>query len=173
MILDEELHWGLNKDSCTNDIGLVVGVQVVQEVSLIVLLNIDSLLSTEHASLHNLVLRSRFVLRAVQIDTIVQFDLEELHIRLFNSEVGHLNVKSMEVNSSNRFLKVLGEFTLTELIHISVIRKSAGLMEFSEEGVEIISSVIEDESVPVAASSNRAVVVLKLINDLLEVPRES
>jgi hypothetical protein len=57
----------------------------------------------------------------------------------------------MEVNSSYTLFKILGELAFANLIHVYIIRKSAALMEFSEECIEFIDRIVHNKFVPEAA----------------------
>ena len=66
LILHVQLHGGLNQNGGGHDIGLVVCVQVVQEVTAVLLGCVHGLVSTKELRLGNVVLRACLVLRTLK-----------------------------------------------------------------------------------------------------------
>ena len=66
LILHVQLHWRLNQNGGGHDIGLVVCVQVVQEMTAVLLRCVHGLVSTKELRLCNVVLRACLVLRTLK-----------------------------------------------------------------------------------------------------------
>ena len=64
-------------------------------------------------------------------------NLKYLDRRLLNSEVGHLDVKTMEVNAIKTFVDRRCKPTLTNFLDSSLVRDGTVLVELSEQVVEL------------------------------------
>ena len=64
-------------------------------------------------------------------------NLKYLDRRLLNSEVGHLDVKTMEVNTIKTFVDRCCKSALTYLLDASLVREGTVLVELSEQVVEL------------------------------------
>ena len=64
-------------------------------------------------------------------------NLKYLDRRLLNSEVGHLDVKTMEMNAIKTFVDGCRKPTLANLLDASLVRDGTVLVEFSEQAVEL------------------------------------
>jgi len=78
----------------------------------------------------------------------------------------------MEMNASHTLFHVLRKFPFADLIEPEVVRKSTGLMELTEELVNLKSGVVHYELVPEGALLDGPSFMLKVADDFLEVPRE-
>ena len=54
------------------------------------------------------------------------------------------------MDATDAVLHVLRKFALEDCIELNVVGECAELMELSEESVELVGSIVEDELVPVA-----------------------
>lgn len=127
---------------------------------------------TEELTFANAVLACGAVEAALKGDAVGDLHLQELKLRLVNGEVGHLNVEAVEVNSSHTLFNILSKFALANLIKPVVVRECAGLMEFTEELVNLKGGIVEHELVPEAACLDGASLLLEVCNDLLKIPGE-
>ena len=57
---------------------------------------------------------------------------EQFKARLFDSQVSHLDVKTMEVDATDALFHILCKFAFTDPIEIRVIGQGAGLMKLTE-----------------------------------------
>ena len=64
-------------------------------------------------------------------------NLKYLDRRLLNSEVSHLDVKTMEMNAIKTFVDRSCKPTLTNLLDASLVRDGTVLVELSEQVVEL------------------------------------
>ena len=67
----------------------------------------------------------------------MNFSFENFGTRLLHSEVGHLNIQSMEVNSLQTLSDVTCKVWFTNPLDPSLVRNGAGLMELSEQIIEV------------------------------------
>lgn len=101
-------------------------------MTLIVLGDVDSLWSAHQGVLGQTVLRSSLVLVSFKVNTMRHFDLEEFHSGLIDSEICHLDVEAVEVNTTETFLHVLRELSLADLVEPQVVGEGARLVELAE-----------------------------------------
>ena len=115
-------------------------------------------------------LNGRGILRAIDVEVLVDLCAQNLGGWLLDGQVGHLNIEAVVVDSLDALCDVLGKFGLADLLNAAVVWDGAGLMELTEEVVEVNDGPsVVDEGVPVAADLP---VGLELLHDLVEVPWE-
>lgn len=79
----------------------------------------------------------------------------------------------MEVNAVETVTNVTGKFWLQDIIEASLIVNGAGLVELSEQGVEVKNgSRVHHKLVPVCTLGHHLVLVLEFRDDFLEIPWE-
>ena len=171
LVLHMQLHGRFNQNGGGNHIGLVVAIQVVQEVSRIVLWCVKGLRGTEELGFAHSVLGGRLVLRALEGETVGDLNLKELELGLVNGEIRHLDVQAMEVNTAHTLLNVLRELAFTDLVEPLVVREGASLVELTEKLIYFKGGVVEHKLVPESALLNGAY-LLVITDDLLEIPGE-
>lgn len=167
-----KFHRGLYKQGSGHNVGLIIVVQVVEEVTSLILGDIGILWSSKERSLLDGIFGGRFILAALDADSVRYLDFQDLDLMLFNCKVGHFNIKSMEMDSANRLFDVRCKFTLAYFVNIDVIWHRASLMEFANKFVNLVLSVIHHKFVPEASSSKGTSFIFIIIDDFLEIPRE-
>lgn len=98
-------------------------------------------------------------------------NLKYLHTGLLNSEVGHLDVEAVEVDTVQALIDGLGEPTFADFADALGIMKRTHLVELTEEFVELADGTgVTHKGGPVAGL--RLVSALELVDDFVEVPWE-
>ena len=100
-------------------------------------------------------------------------DFEDLHAWLVNSQVGHLHIKTVEVDALETLVNCRCEPSLANLLNANLVVQGAELMELTEKRVELEERArVASPSAPERAASKRTVLSLEFIDDLVEVPGE-
>ena len=112
-------------------------------------------------------------MRALTVETVCNLDFEDLHAWLINSQVGHLHIKTVEVDALETLIDSRGEPSLANLLNANLVVQSTELMELTEKRVELEERArVASPSAPERAASKRTVLSLEFIDDLVEVPGE-
>ena len=74
--MHKQLHGGFNHKSSSNDVGLVVIVEIVKEMTGVIFWGVDSLLCSEKSAIGNSVFTGWLVGFAVYADTMRDFHLQ-------------------------------------------------------------------------------------------------
>ena len=115
-------------------------------------------------------LDGRSVLRAVDTEVLVDLGAQDLDGWLLDGQVGHFNIEAVVMDSLDALSDILGQSGLADLLKASVVWDGTGLMELTEEVIEVNNSPgVLDEGVPVAANLSRSV---ELLYYLIEIPWE-
>ena len=112
------------------------------------------------------------ILSAFDRKAVGDFNLEHLDAGLFHGQVGHLNIQTMEVDTIETLIDSLGEFALANFLYSNGVVQSAELVELSEQVVELGECARVFGVGGPEAAWHGSVPGLKLVNDLVEVPRE-
>ena len=100
--------------------------------------------------------------RSVNVQSLVNFSFHYSNWWLFNSEIGHFYIETMEMNSIKRVSNVTCKFWLTDFIKASLIWNSTSLVEFSEKSIEINNrSSVGHKLMPVWAWWHNLIISLK------------
>jgi len=150
----------------------VIRVEAVNKVSLIIGWCVICHRSSHERGLRLYPVFRVTVLAALNADTVGHLDLEDLHIRLIDSEVGHLNVQAMEVDTIKTLIDSLSKLSLTNLLNSLLVMARTTLMELAEEDIEFAEGARLLCLRPIEAG-DRAVLGLELFDDSVEVPWES
>ena len=176
LILNVEFHWRLDQTGDLNEIwSVAIKVKQIKNVSIILvrLWSISLPFGTEDVVIisNGVFLNRLFICGSVDAESLVDFSLNDLDRWLFNRQVGHFNIETMEMNSINTLSNITGKLWFTDFFKARDIWDSASLMEFSEKCVEIDNrSGIDHKLVPVRTLAHGF--TLEIIDDLFEVPRE-
>ena len=176
LILDEELHWGLDQTRDLDEIWSVVSeVEHIHDASVVCAgLWYISLPwgATYGVIFRNVVFLNRlFIGRSVDVETLVNFSLDNSDRWLLNCQVSHLDVQTVEVNSINTLSNITGKLWFAHFVEALDIWDGASLMELSEEVVEVNDgSSVDHPLMPVGTLAHGF--TLEILNDLLEVPWE-
>ena len=172
LVFHEKFHWRFNQHGGSHHVGLVIVVEVVEEVPLVILRHVDSLRRAQDRVLAHAVLRLWQVLPSLEVDAVGDLHLEQLQLGLIYSQIGHFNVEPVEVDASDALLHVAGKLALANLIEPEVVGECAGLVKFAEQPVDLVVGVVKHELVPEAALGHPHGLVLVSGDNLLEVPGE-
>jgi len=110
----------------------VVGVDAVNEVALIILRGVVSTFSSKQRRLSNVPVASGAVFTALNVESMCNLYLEHFDVGLMDSKVGHLNVKTVEVDAVETFVDCLGKLAFANLLNPDSVVQCAGLMELPE-----------------------------------------
>ncbi len=128
----------------------MVVVEVVQEVALVVPGNEGLEGSTEHLALLIDVLLVGEVFSSVFADAMEDFHFKDVNFGLFDGQVCHFEVKTVEVDVVDASVDSVGQSLFTNLVDALLIGDCSILMEFTEEIVEVSSCKgVVNELVPV------------------------
>lgn len=173
LILDKQLHGGLNQGSDRYSVGLVFGIKTVQKVTLVVLRSVVGAGSAQEGRLSHVPVFFDAIGSAFDADSVGEFNLQHLDAWLGHSQVGHLDVEAMEVDSVETFVDSLAQLALTDLFDAFLVVKGTELVEFSEKSVEFSEGArVASVSRPEPATQG-PMLSLELFDDFVEVPRES
>lgn len=175
LVANKQLHWRFHKTSDAHEVGsMLVYPQNVQEVTLIILGSISLPWSSKHVMIvGNSVLAKRAIGCSIHIESLMNFSLKNSDAWLIDGEVCHINIETMELNSPDAFLDIVGKFWLTDGLKAFIVRDCRCLVELSEQNVEINHGArVYHEFVPVSVSAHWFAALLELADDLLEVPGE-
>jgi hypothetical protein len=104
---------------------------------------------------------------------MVDLHLEDLNAGLLHSQVGHLNVEAVEVDTFNALVDSASKAGLTDFLNADIVRDGAVLMELAEKNVEINNRArVLHVPGPPGVVSHGAVSCLERVDDLREVPGE-
>ena len=155
---------------------MLVVFEQVQEVGAVVLVSAVGVpLGSEDVMVlgYSVILKGSSVLISVHGQTLVHFSFEYLDRGLLNGKVCHFDIKAMEMNPLDALRNIVSKSWLANFSQALMIWDRAGLMELSEECVEVVDGPsICHEPVPVARRAHGSVAFLELRNHLLEVPRK-
>lgn len=172
LVLHEELHGRLDQHGRSDHVGPMIVIQVVQEVTLVVLRHVNRLRGPEERVPRHRVLRLAQILTSLKIDSVGYLHLKQLKSRLIHRQIRHLDIQPVEVNAPHAFLHIARKFALADLVEPEVVGQCACLMKFSEQPVDFVVGVVKYELVPEAAVRNLGRLVLITRDNLLEVPWE-
>ena len=65
-------------------------------------------------------------------------DFKDLHAWLFDGQVGHLHIETMEVDALETLIDSRCEPSLANLLNADLVIQSAELMELTEKRVELV-----------------------------------
>ena len=137
LVLYEQLHRGFNKGSNSNAIRPVVWVNAINTVASVIGRSIVGAGSTHQRRLGLNPVISVPITSPITVESMSDLYFEYLNRRLLNSEVGHFDVQTMEVNTIKTFVDRLRKSALTNLFDAFCVRDCAVLVEFSEQDVEL------------------------------------
>jgi len=140
---------------------------------MIIFLDIVASRCTHDAGFGHIVAGVGHVRISLEVKAMVDFNLKNLNAGLFNSQVSHLNIKTMEMDALNTLVDSVSETTLANFFNTLEVGESTKLMEFSEQVVKVNHSTrIVSKSVPEAAHRARSVQILIVTNNFRIVPWE-
>lgn len=106
-------------------------------------------------------------------DSVTHFGFEHSDLGLSDSEIGHLDVESVEVDSLDTLLHIFRQLALADSLESHEVGDGAELVELSEQNVDFIQSIrVIQETIPVGSVWKHSAIIFEVSNDFREVPGE-
>jgi len=173
LILNVQLHWRFNNCCDSDQIWSVGFFKKVKDWRLVALRCVEIRRGTHDWRLNNVVSILGHVLASFNVKTVGDLNFKNFD-RLFDSKVGHFDVKSVEVDSIKTLVHCVREFTLTGMLNPNLVIQSAALVENTNEVVHLdYCSWVLNECWPIRINAHSSMLGFKLLNNFREVPRES
>jgi hypothetical protein len=120
---------------------------------------------------HRIIFDRAAVSRSINVKILVDSDVDDLDLGLLDSQVGHLDVETVILDSPDALANVVSQARFAYVQQAFMVWDRASLMELPEEDVEVYdgASVI-NKGVPIPSDPATGV---EFLNDFLEVPWES
>jgi len=127
----------LNQGGDSHSVGLVVGVDAVNQIALVVLGGVVSALGAQKGRLRHVPVVDSTVVKTFNAETVGDLHFKHLDGRLLYSKVRHLNIKAVEVDTVETLVNCLGKLAFTNFLNSNSVVQSAELVELSEQVVEL------------------------------------
>ena len=128
----------------------MLGIKGIEEMSLIIFGNICFHGRSKKGSFSHINFIFSRIVSSLDIETVMHLNLEHGKFILLNTEVGHLNIQTMEMDSLDRLRDIVRKFTFTDPGNCNVIGECAALMELTiklvefNEGTTIVNKLLPD-----------------------------
>ena len=120
-----------------------------------------------------IILYGSVIVISINIKPLFNFSFQNSNTWLFNCQIGHFNIESMEMNSLNAVIYITCKSWLTDSFESSIIWNSAWLMIISEQIVEVNNcSGVDQPLMPVGRFGKCLMLWFELIDNWFIIPRE-
>ena len=116
----------------------MVSVKAIKAITVILSGHKVGARCTEDGGLSLNPIGSGAVVFTLEAETVSDFYLQHLDARLLNSQVCHLDVQAMEVDSLNTLVDSASKPAFTNVLNALAVGDGAELMELTEEVVELV-----------------------------------
>ena len=173
LVLNEELHGRLDEGGDGHVVWVVVSVHAVEAIAFVVDRGVVGALGAEEGGFRLNPFVGGTVLETLTAEAMSELDLKHLDARLFDGQVGHLDVKTVEVDTVETLVDSASQFAFTDHLNAFIVVARTTLVELTEKDVKFVEGARVSSVGAPEATGNRLVLSLELIDDFVEIPGES